>query len=178
MRKKKRIDFVMIILVFVLLFVLHGAVQVKILNRRYVDYFGYTIFQVVTGSMEPTIMTKDIVVEKITKDVKQDDIITYKYKDDYVTHRIINQDDGYFITKGDNNNAEDQPVPIENVVGKVIFIIPNVAVWVKVIKTPQVIVAVVLTIIVFKLLFFGQGDKTEKKVKTSNNTNPTDDVDK
>ena len=70
MKKKKRIDFVMIVLILILVFLLYGATQIKFFNRRYVNYFGYTMFQVVTGSMEPTIMTKDIVIEKITKNGK------------------------------------------------------------------------------------------------------------
>ena len=104
--------------------------------------------------MEPTIKVKDIVVEKITKDVSIDNIITYKYHDDYVTHRVIKRGGNFVVTKGDNNNDIDEPVLIDNVVGKVVFIIPNVAIWIKVITTPQVVATVALALIIFRILFY------------------------
>ena len=159
-KKKRKVDVLLIILCLCLIFALYGAAQIKFFGKRYVNYFGYTVFQVITGSMEPTIMTKDIVVEKITKDVNIDDIVTYKFKDDFITHRVIEQGENYIVTKGDNNNAEDLPVAKEDIVGRVIFVIPKVAIWVRVIKTPQVIIALVLTITIFKILFFSNKNHT------------------
>ena len=151
--KLKKIDYILVILVILLLFALYGAFQIEVQNRGFVNYFGYTFFQVITGSMEPTIKTKDIVIEKITKDVRYDDIVTYEHNGDYVTHRVIRQGGNYIITQGDNNNSEDDPILVDNIVGKVIFIIPNVAIWTKVITTPQVVGTIVLALIIFKLLF-------------------------
>ncbi|MCR5186074.1 MAG: signal peptidase I [Clostridia bacterium] len=150
----KKIDYVILILILLFILALYGVFQIKIQKHGYVNYFGYTFFQVITGSMEPTIKVKDIVVEKITKDVSIDNIITYKYNDDYVTHRVIKRGGNFVVTKGDNNNDIDEPVLIDNVVGKVIFIIPNVAIWIKVITTPQVVAIVVLALIIFRILFY------------------------
>ena len=102
----KKIDYVILILILLFILALYGVFQIKIQKHGYVNYFGYTFFQVITGSMEPTIKVKDIVVEKITKDVSIDNIITYKYHDDYVTHRVIKRGGNFVVTKGDNNHEK------------------------------------------------------------------------
>ena len=159
MKKKKKIDFGMIILLVIMAFALYGIAQIEITGSGYVNYFGYTFFQVITGSMEPTIMTKDIVIEKITDDVHVNDIITFKMDDNYVTHRIIQKEGSTIITRGDNNNADDKPIEKSEVVGKVVFIIPNVAIFLKVIKTPKVIIAFIISIVIIKLLYSNRLDE-------------------
>ena len=94
-----------------------------------------------------------IVIVKLTDDVKENDIITYKYKEDFVTHRVIEIKGDEIITKGDANTSKDDPVAKKDVLGKVVFIISNVAIWIKVLKTPQVIIAILVTIIAIKFLF-------------------------
>ena len=39
-----------------------------------------------------------------------------------VTHRVINISEDKIITQGDNNNAEDDPIEIANVIGTVKYI--------------------------------------------------------
>jgi signal peptidase I len=94
---------------------------------RAVSIFGNYTLKVVTGSMEPTIMTGDfIIVHKASPEQLQvNDIITFysdspETKDLLITHRIIGiKDDGTFITKGDANNIEDQvSARPERVLGK------------------------------------------------------------
>ena len=53
-----------------------------------------------------------------------------------IVHRVIEvQGEGaqrFFITKGDNNNAPDlAPVPEQNVIGKVVLIIPKIG-WISI----------------------------------------------
>ncbi len=159
----KKIDYVLLILVLLLILALYGVFQIKIQKRGYVNYFGYTFFQVITGSMEPTIKVKDLVIEKITKDVKIDDIVTYKFHNDYVTHRVIKQGGNFVVTKGDNNNDIDEPVLIDDVVGRVIYILPNVAIWTKVITTPQVVATIVISLIIFRIIFYKDIKPKEKE---------------
>ena len=78
------------------------------------SFFGWKPFIVLSGSMETEIMTGDLVVTKEinTSKLKEGDVIAFK-KDGYVTtHRIksIENVDGEtrYITKGDNNNVEDE----------------------------------------------------------------------
>lgn len=149
----KKIDFITIILVIIFIIVSYCYAQLKLFNYDYINFCGYTIFQVITGSMEDTIKINDIVIVKLTDDVKANDIITYKYKEDFVTHRVIEINEKEIITKGDANTSKDDPISKEDIVGKVVFIVANVAIWFEVLKTPQVIIAVLITIIAIWILF-------------------------
>ncbi len=81
-----------------------------------------------SGSMEPTIKTGGIVVIKPSDNYKVGDIITFgeDSKDAIpTTHRIISDEGSSFKTKGDANEHEDQQVVPKNVViGKVLFSVP------------------------------------------------------
>lgn len=149
----KKIDFITIILLIIFIIVAYCYAQLKVFNYDYINFCGYTIFQVITGSMEDTIKIKDIVIVKLTDEVEENDIITYKYKDDFVTHRVIEINEKEIITKGDANTSKDDPITKNDIVGKVVFIIANVAIWVDVLKTPQVLIAIVITIIAIWFLF-------------------------
>lgn len=149
----QKIDFVMIILLIFLIVVLYCYAQLKIFNKDYINLCGYTVFRVITGSMADTIKPQDVVILKITKDVQVNDIITYKSDNDFITHRIIDKNKDEIITKGDANTSKDNPITEDLVVGKVIYIINNVSVWIKVFSTPQVIIAIIISIITIKLIF-------------------------
>ena len=77
---------------------------------------GKTVAWVRTGSMEPVIPARSyILVEEVNpRDLVEGDIIMFRSTDPtlggaFNTHRIIGTDDrGWFITKGDNNDKEDE----------------------------------------------------------------------
>ena len=86
--------------------------------------------------MEPTINVYDVVLVKKTNvnKLKKNDIITFYSTNSYfgdtpITHRILKVDKSNgleFTVKGDNNQREDNDkVKSENVIGKVILIIPS-----------------------------------------------------
>lgn len=152
-KKKKKFDFVSIVLIIILIIVTFCYAQLKIFHKEYINFCGYTIFQVITGSMSGTIEIQDIVIVKLTNNVEENDIITYKSGENFVTHRVIRKEENQIVTKGDANNLEDAPITNEQIVGKVVFIFSNVAIWIKVLKTPQVMIALIVTIIVIWFLF-------------------------
>lgn len=78
-----------------------------------------------SNSMYPTLQKSDIILIKRNRDYKKGDIITYDYENNYlVTHRIIEKSNNFFITKGDNNNSEDDKfIQLDNIKGKVILIL-------------------------------------------------------
>jgi len=91
--------------------------------------FGYSFYNVGSGSMSGEIEINDLIVVKETNDYEIDDIVTYLRDGDSVptTHRIIGiTSDGKYITKGDANNTEDRfPISEEEILGEVVKIKPG-----------------------------------------------------
>lgn len=107
-----------------------------------------------SGSMYPTFDVGDIIIIKKENRYEVGDIITYNYYDKYlITHRIIDlDDDNNFITKGDNNNSEDEEcVTIDNIVGKTIFIIN---------REMKYFIIISINIVIIYILW--KGNKNEK----------------
>lgn len=161
----KKIDLITLALVIIVVNLGYCYAQLKVFDKEYINFFGYTIFQVITGSMEDTIKINDVVIVKLTDDVKEQDIVTFRSGDDFVTHRLMEIDGDQLITKGDANNTFDKPITKKDLVGKVIFIFANVQVWSDVLRSPEVVLAIIVTIIVIKFLFAGNGHQKKKKEK-------------
>lgn len=92
---------------------------------------GYQVFNVVSGSMEPTYSVGDLLyVKEVDPDgIKVGDPITFVLNQDLVvaTHRVVEIDaEGRrFYTKGDaNETADAAPVHFNNVIGVPQFSIP------------------------------------------------------
>ena len=66
------------IVIIAIFFALYSFIQLVILEKDYANYFGYTLFEVQSGSMSPTINVDDMLLVKLTTDIKKGDIITYK----------------------------------------------------------------------------------------------------
>ena len=100
-----------------------------------------------SGSMQPTLNIKDIVLIKKQDSYMVGDIITYKDdNNNLITHRIIEKQGNSFITKGDNNNVEDQKsVSINNVKGKVILIINK-----NILIISMIIIEIIVIYIIWK----------------------------
>jgi len=93
---------------------------------------GYKSFLVLSGSMEPTINTGDIVIVHSNSNYYIKDVVTFREKDGrIVTHRIVKVQDAtdstLFETKGDANRSGDEAaVDIRNVLGRVVFVVPKI----------------------------------------------------
>ncbi len=75
-----------------------------------------------TNSMYPTMKENDLVVIKKMANYIVGDILAYKNKNKQIgAHRLINIEEGYYLTKGDNNYKSEKTLK-NKVVGKVIFI--------------------------------------------------------
>lgn len=92
---------------------------------------GMQVFNVISGSMEPTYSVGDLLyVKTVDPDsVKVGDPITFVLNEDLIvaTHRVVKVDseNRRFITKGDANETEDAaPVHFNNLVGVPVFAIP------------------------------------------------------
>lgn len=153
--KKIIINLIIFILGIIAIIAIWTSIQLNVQNKEYVNMFGYSMFSTATGSMSPTMEKGDIVFVKIGEDsnqLKERDIITYKQDNEFITHRIIKIDGENIITKGDNNNTQDEAITKDAIVGKVVFIINNVEVWKKVFLDPSVIIPIIITVILFVIL--------------------------
>ena len=127
---------------------------------------GFQVFNVISGSMEPTYNVGDLLY---VKDVNPYDIevgtpITFVLNEELVvaTHRVIEVDEEnqHFYTKGDaNDTADSSPVHFNNVIGVPQFSIPLLGYVSDFIQNPPgmyitVGVGFVLILIVFLPDFF------------------------
>lgn len=92
---------------------------------------GLQVFNVISGSMEPTYSVGDLLyVKSVDPDsVKVGDPITFVLNEELVvaTHRVvaIDGENRQFTTKGDANETEDAtPVHFNNLIGVPVFAIP------------------------------------------------------
>lgn len=137
-----------IVLIVASLFVLLTVVMTP--SGQVPQVMGFSILQVLTGSMEPTIPEGSMLLIQETdpKSLQPGDIISFFSPNPSLdgalnTHRIqqvvAEGDTLEFITKGDANFLEDQqPVAAQQVVGKVIFISPTLGKFVRLISNPLV----------------------------------------
>lgn len=133
-RERSKYNPIVYVPVFVFIAVLAGFV---------IGLFKYQPIAVMSGSMSPTFNRGDaVVIKKLSTQEKSKlevgDVIQFISGTKFVIHRIVDvTNDEYgnklFITKGDHNNTIDiDKVHLENVKGKVSFVVPYIgypSVW-------------------------------------------------
>ena len=131
--------FIWLLLIGALLLVYVADIRIRAMKGDYTPP-AYNAYVVLTGSMVPEIMPKDVVITKRRdpSELKENDIVTFLSSDTrlsgiIVTHRIkeVFHDPSTgkysFRTKGDANNTEDFALAEDyNIIGEVIFKIPKV----------------------------------------------------
>lgn len=140
------LDILIVIFGFILLISVYNNIQIKILGNKYSSFFGYTTFEVQTGSMADTINPGDWIIVKITKKIELDDIITYSQKGEFITHRVVEKYKDTYVTKGDANNKKDDAINKEQIVGKVSKILPGLGIIRKTFFNPLVLMTLIITL--------------------------------
>ena len=159
------VDILTTLVFLILLVIIFVRVKTLFSDEEYFEVFGYSIFSVATGSMEPVIKQNDVILVKKQDKYKTDDIITFKSDNAYVTHRIINIIGDSIVTKGDANNAKDVAITQNDIVGKVVKIYSNLGVWQKVFTTPKIIIMIFITLILFDFAFSYKGIRNKQNAK-------------
>ena len=146
--------FVPLLLIFVTLIVKSYTCPDKV-----PDFLGYKPFIVLSGSMEPSIMTGDMVFVKETDpdSLKVGDVIAYKSGSAVVTHRIVEvkseNGETRYVTQGDANNAADQslvkPADVEGIYQRRVAGAGNLAMFMQ--TTTGMILFVVCPLVLFVL---------------------------
>ncbi len=146
-----------------------------------VRLFGFQVFTVLSGSMEPTYRTGSLIYVKAVdyRELESGDVITYMVNENtVVTHRIagIVPDDEdasvlRFRTKGDANGVEDGSlVHYRNIIGSPVFAVPYLGYVANMIQNPPgtyiaISLGAVLLLLVFlpDLLFTDKDEQKSKK---------------
>ena len=139
------------------------------------DFFGYKTFVIVSGSMEPTIMTGDaILVKEVPQDeIKINDIISFTQGETNITHRIveITEENGIkrYHTKGDNNNTEDkQKTTYKQIEGKYQFKINQFGIVTEILKSKVTLLILITMMIVIHYYKRKIEDKKQKRKEKRN----------
>ena len=144
-----------IIILFLIIFNLTLLIETYINPNKLPSFLGIKSFVIVSESMEPTIMTEDVIFITNTsrENLEVGDIISFRIGDYINTHRIIRieQQNGeeVYITKGDNNNAEDRtPVKFEDIEGKYLFRLPGFGRITDILKSKVTLVILLVFLVI------------------------------
>jgi signal peptidase len=115
------------------------AITALILLWGSTGLLGFQPSIIASGSMRPTLEVGDIAVTVQTRpeNIKVGDIIQYWRQGETapIIHRVIQIERAggitYIVTKGDANNAPDEPITVTQTVGKVVLIIPKIG-WISI----------------------------------------------
>lgn len=161
---KKKVNIALKTIMYIAL----SIIFVVILTFAYTSYkydvpniFGYKFLIIVSGSMEPTLNSGDVVVIKDTKNIKVNDIVSFKFNGSIITHRvkeiITDKSEIKIITKGDaNNTIDDKEMLLNDIEGKYVFKISKIGNAILFLKTREglitlmVVFGVLITFTVFK----------------------------
>ncbi len=127
--------------------------------------FGLTMYRVSSGSMEPALAVGDIIIVQDCggNTVKENDIVSYlsdsgETTGQIVTHRVVRApyqkgDATYLVTKGDANSAEDRPILVAQVKGKMLCKLPFLKWLFDIFSTPWGMLALIALVL---LAFSGE----------------------
>ena len=157
------------IIVFVLSILYFGYIK-YVKNESNISVFGFRIYMVITGSMEPNYNRGDLIIVKDTpkENLKVGDVINFVSKNgkDTITHRIteITEKNGekLYKTKGDNNNAEDQELVHTNQIqGTLLFKISKLGTIITELLTGT---GIIIILILIMLSYLRSSRKEEKRI--------------
>ena len=111
-------------------------------------------YVIISGSMEPELPVGSVcLVDCQNKEPEAGDIISYKAQDTIITHRVIEETDDGYITKGDSNSVADPGiVKPKQIFGTVICSIPQVGYAVMFMRTLKGIVLIAIGAVCFGLI--------------------------
>lgn len=162
-----------IILIPILIINIWIMIQANTNKNEIPSVFGYKPFIVLSGSMETEIYKGDLIIAKVIdpRNLKINDIIAFRdYEDTVTTHRIIDivENDGQtmFITKGDNNNTQDQNlVTFNDVEGKFVLRIPGAGSMMDTLSEPTTIIIILLGITLIFIIGFAISSKKQRDIE-------------
>ena len=144
-----------IIILFFIVFNVTLIIESYINSNELPSFLGIKSFVIVSESMEPTIMTNDVIfiVNTSKENLEVGDIISFRTGDYINTHRIIRIEEQngeeVYITKGDNNSNEDRtPVKFQDIEGKYLFRLPKLGKITEMLKSRVTLVILLIFLVI------------------------------
>lgn len=106
--------------------------------------FGWGNAVVLSGSMEPELPVGSLLWTHKQNTYTPGDVVTFEENGTLVTHRLVSVDEDTAVTKGDANNAEDSPIDVRQIRGKVSAVWPGAGRALLFLKSPAGIVLLLL----------------------------------
>lgn len=98
--------------------------------------FGYGAAVILSDSMKPEMSTGDLIIVSECDSYAERDVVVFQEGSMLVVHRIVKIDGDSITTRGDANNADDEPINVKDIKGKVVVHVPYVGNAVNFIKSP------------------------------------------
>lgn len=128
--------------------------------------FGYGSAVVLSGSMEPTIMTDELIIVKAEEGYETDDIVVFQSGKTMIVHRIVDTDGVTATTRGDANNTDDEPIEVTQIKGRVIAHVPYVGSVVRLLKTPVATICLIaLAVLSVELPYRKEKENKEEELE-------------
>ena len=152
---------------FILCLILIFFILLNIFSMNNKSLFGFRIYRVISGSMQPALQIGDVIIVKKSNNYYERDIITYSNGLTTITHRIIAINNDEVITKGDANEVDDKPINKEQIIGKFFFRISNFSLFSMILsKNVIYLIMIFLLVLIFLLVI---GDRIIKNLRYQSN---------
>ena len=140
---------------FILCLILIFFILLNIFSMNNKSLFGFRIYRVISGSMQPALQIGDVIIVKKSNNYSERDIITYSNGLTTITHRIIAINNDEVITKGDANEVDDKPINKEQIVGKFFFRISNFSLFSIILSKNVIYLIMIFLLVLIFLLVIG-----------------------
>lgn len=152
---KKIINFITTVLCILLVIII--IFNIRNLSLRNSDqipsYFGFQFLIEKSDSMAKSIKTNDLIIIKEQNNYNKGDIISFLSSDgSLITHRIINEKNNCFVTKGDNNIAEDKDLVCDDIKGKVLTNLSGVGGILYFVSSTTGVLSILLVIVILIMI--------------------------
>ena len=151
----------------VLFVILIFFILLNILSMNNKSLFGFRIYRVISGSMQPALQIGDVIIIKKANNYAEKDIITYDHGLTTITHRIKSIDGDEIITEGDANDAPDKPITKDRILGKYFFRISTFSVF-SIMLTGKTIY-LIMVLVLFAILLFAISDRVTRNLEYRRN---------
>lgn len=151
----------------VLFVILIFFILLNILSMNNKSFFGFRIYRVISGSMQPALQIGDVIIIKKANNYAEKDIITYDNGLTTITHRIKSINGDEIITEGDANDAPDKPITKDRILGKYFFRISTFSVF-SIMLTGKTIY-LIMVLVLFAILLFAISDRVTKNLEYRRN---------